>query len=89
MANGKVFLPTDAPWYNDLVAEMLRFPYGSHDDQVDVLSLFGRRLDEMVKGKPLPKPPEPLRGKTWNDIERESRLRSAGIIPASGYAGGI
>jgi predicted phage terminase large subunit-like protein len=47
MASGKVFFPRRAPWTPDLISEMLRFDAGTHDDQVDVMSLFGRMLDEM------------------------------------------
>jgi predicted phage terminase large subunit-like protein len=47
MSMGKVYFPKGAPWVDDLVSEILRFPAGSHDDQVDVLSLFGRMLDSM------------------------------------------
>jgi hypothetical protein len=50
MAMGKVFVPRDEPWTGDLVHEILRFPSGTHDDQVDVLSLFGRMLDDMHRG---------------------------------------
>ena len=50
MAQGKVLLPR-TEWARKLVAEMLRFPAGKHDDQVDVLALFGRMLDTMIKGK--------------------------------------
>lgn len=34
-ACGNVRLPTDAPWYAAWKSEMLAFPNGSHDDQVD------------------------------------------------------
>jgi predicted phage terminase large subunit-like protein len=34
----KVFLPKDAPWLDELRSEVLAFPYGRHDDQVDALS---------------------------------------------------
>lgn len=44
---GKVFLPRNAGWSADLMAELLSFPAGKYDDQVDVLSLFGRMLDQM------------------------------------------
>lgn len=47
MSQGKVYLPRNAPWTKDLVTELLSFPAGKHDDQVDVLGLFGRMLDDM------------------------------------------
>lgn len=48
MAMGKVYLPSSAPWIGEMMAEMLTFPAGKNDDMVDVLSLFGRMLDDMV-----------------------------------------
>jgi len=33
--NGFVFLPDDAPWLADYLAELTTFPAGRHDDQVD------------------------------------------------------
>ena len=65
---GKVYFPRNAPWINDLVSEMLRFPAGKNDDQVDVLSLFGRMLDKMLKGRQPPVEPDVYRQPTWNDI---------------------
>jgi predicted phage terminase large subunit-like protein len=35
---GDVVLPNKAPWLEDLRAEVLAFPNGRHDDQVDALS---------------------------------------------------
>ncbi len=32
---GQVFLPEDAPWLGDFLDELLAFPRGRHDDQVD------------------------------------------------------
>ncbi len=50
MSMGKVWLPRPerAPWVANLMSELLTFPAGKNDDQVDVLSLFGRILDSMV-----------------------------------------
>ena len=48
---GKLYLPRNAPWTQDLVNEILRFPLGVHDDQVDTLSLIGRMLDRMHEAK--------------------------------------
>lgn len=57
-AHGKVFLPKNAPFTNDLISELLRFPYGAHDDQVDVMGLFGRHL-EAIRG-PYVGTPQPI-----------------------------
>ncbi len=37
---GQVFLPKDAPWLGDFFDELLAFPKGRHDDQVDSVSQF-------------------------------------------------
>jgi predicted phage terminase large subunit-like protein len=37
---GQVYLPKQAPWLGDLEAELLRFPRGRYDDQVDSISQF-------------------------------------------------
>ncbi len=33
--NGQVFLPKDAPWLTDYIQELISFPGGKYDDQVD------------------------------------------------------
>jgi hypothetical protein len=33
-------LPAEAPWRNDFLLELLAFPTGKHDDQVDSVSQF-------------------------------------------------
>jgi predicted phage terminase large subunit-like protein len=45
MATLGLYLPKSAAWRVDLEAELLRFPAGRHDDQVDSLSLVGQLLD--------------------------------------------
>jgi len=37
---GHVLLPESAPWLGDFLVEVLAFPHGRHDDQVDSLSQF-------------------------------------------------
>lgn len=37
---GYVYLPKRAPWLQDFQTEILQFPHGRHDDQVDSLSQF-------------------------------------------------
>jgi predicted phage terminase large subunit-like protein len=36
--SGRVFLPTEAPWLNDLIDELAAFPAAPHDDQVDAFT---------------------------------------------------
>lgn len=49
---GKVFLPVNAPWLADYEAEMLHFPNGTHDDQVDSTS----QLLDYTKKRSSPNP---------------------------------
>ncbi len=53
MSQGKVYFPSTAPWITDLVSELMMFPNGRNDDQVDVLSLFGRMLTTMRSEAPM------------------------------------
>ena len=36
--SGRVFLPRSAPWLEAFKRELVQFPHGTHDDQVDSLS---------------------------------------------------
>ena len=47
MQQGKVYFPY-ASWFTDLKIEMLSFPAGKHDDQVDVMALIGMALGDMA-----------------------------------------
>lgn len=38
--SGRVFLPKRAPWLEELRSELLQFPNGRYDDQVDSMSQF-------------------------------------------------
>lgn len=40
----------NAPFKSDLISEMMSFPVGVHDDQVDALGLVGQLLDKMLSG---------------------------------------
>ena len=37
---GQVFLPAQAEWLDTFLLELLAFPQGKHDDQVDSISQF-------------------------------------------------
>jgi predicted phage terminase large subunit-like protein len=55
MALSGLYLPPEPAWADELRSELLTFPGGRHDDQVDALSLIGLMLDDMVTGR---KPPQ-------------------------------
>ena len=46
MQQGMVFMPRDLHFTGPLVAELLRFPNGVHDDQVDALAWLGLMMTE-------------------------------------------
>lgn len=48
MQQGMVWLPKDAHFTGPLVAELLRFPNGVHDDQVDALAWLGLMMTEFA-----------------------------------------
>lgn len=50
MALEGLYVPFGAPWFADLRSELLSFPAGKHDDQVDALGLVGQLLDKMLSG---------------------------------------
>lgn len=47
MQRRKVHFPRFAPWWRDARAQLLKFPYGAHDDFVDWLSWLGLGLREL------------------------------------------
>jgi hypothetical protein len=51
MALEGLYLPTNKPWAEQLRSELLSFPAGKHDDQVDALGLIGQLLDMIVPGE--------------------------------------
>lgn len=48
---GKVYFLKDAPWVDKLCLELLQFPNGKHDDQVDAFGLIGQLVDKMRHNK--------------------------------------
>jgi predicted phage terminase large subunit-like protein len=70
-------IPKDAPWRAEFESELLRFPAGVHDDQVDAIGLVGQLLDKMLAGvKQTPKTP-PIRDKyARREREREDGAES-------------
>jgi predicted phage terminase large subunit-like protein len=57
MALSGLYVQESAPWFPALRSELLSFPAGKHDDQVDALGLVGQLLDKMLAGDAPKKPP--------------------------------
>jgi predicted phage terminase large subunit-like protein len=55
IATKGLYIQADKPWAATLIAEMMSFPVGVHDDQVDALGLIGQLIDRLFPGKaPVP-----------------------------------
>jgi predicted phage terminase large subunit-like protein len=70
MALEGLYVPAAAPWLADFRTELLSFPAGRHDDQVDAIGLIGQLLDTMVN----PAPRKPLvrqRPDRWDKLFNE------------------
>jgi len=63
MQQGMVSFARNAPWLESLKTEMLRFPAGAHDDQVDSLSW----AVQLVVGRQPPYKPAAPKPKSWLD----------------------
>jgi predicted phage terminase large subunit-like protein len=63
MQQGMVSFASGAPWFDQLQLEMLRFPAGVHDDQVDSLAWA---MHLMVGRQPPVKPKQPQM-RSWKD----------------------
>jgi predicted phage terminase large subunit-like protein len=50
---GHVYLPKDAPWLATFLRELLAFPNGANDDQVDSVSQFLIWMQKVVR-QPIP-----------------------------------
>ena len=49
-----MYLPERAPWLEDFLVEMMQFPFGRHDDQVDSVSQFLAWIDQGVVRRVVP-----------------------------------
>lgn len=79
--NGKVFFPEFATWKSDIIAQLLAFPKGKHDDVVDAFSMAFARLayvdfKEMAKQKML---------EYEDDVDEIMEVGYSGRSSISGY----
>jgi hypothetical protein len=67
MALEALYVQVHAPWYPAFRAELLSFPAGKHDDQVDALGPIGQLLDKMTAYRPPKQDPE-LKGDDYCEL---------------------
>lgn len=72
MALEGLYVPVNAPWYAELRRELLSFPAGKHDDQVDALGLVGQLLDRMMSGQKPKAPVKKADPSGYRDRQRET-----------------
>lgn len=63
MALNGLHVPHLLPWYSGFRSELLTFPTGRNDDQVDALGLVGQLLDRMTSGRKPRPTTKPVRDK--------------------------
>lgn len=77
MAMRGLRIPATAAWRSEFEAELLRFPAGLHDDQVDAIGLVGQLLDKTVGAYRKPREHKEA-GSGYSSVER-SRDDNSGL----------
>lgn len=72
MALEGLYVPDTAAWYPAFRSELLSFPAGKHDDQVDALGLVGQLLDKMTMGSRKAEPAKPQVKGGYTSTQRTS-----------------
>lgn len=83
MRAGGVLFDKRGKWYPEFESELLQFDRGTHDDQVDMMSLFGMFLDQLQTA---PTSKE-IEDEVWYDEHRTSLhdILEEGRSPSTGY----
>jgi len=78
MQQGMVAWPFGAAWFQKCQNEMLAFPAGKHDDQVDALAYIYLMLESMRS----PYIPKPKPKKSWRDRLKAGKTKSKSAMTA-------
>lgn len=68
MRAGGVYFDKRGAWYPEFESEMLQFDRGQHDDQVDMMSLYGMHLDTLQMARS----PKEIEDDLWEEENRTS-----------------
>ena len=73
---GRVWFPQNAPWLGEYEDEMLTFPVGAHDDQVDVTAYAGIELAAgTLRARKIRHEPQTYDERTWAQLEKRERRK--------------
>jgi predicted phage terminase large subunit-like protein len=76
MEAGRVWFPQNAPWLGEYEDEMLTFPVGAHDDQVDVTAYAGIELAAgTLRARKHKREPETMEDRIWAHVEKRNKRR--------------
>lgn len=79
--SGKVKVDTEAPWYEQFMEDLLRFPRGVVDDTVDAFAWLGRLLNKMVEAPT----PEEQEEEDYDEEFSRSGMHLQGRSAVTGY----
>lgn len=83
MEAGRVWLPENAPWLSEYIDELMTFPVGKHDDQVDVTAYACIELARRsVSPRRVHREPVTAADRMWARIEK--REKQAHLHPTLG-----
>jgi predicted phage terminase large subunit-like protein len=70
---GRVYLPDEAQWLDEFLAEVVSFPVAAHDDQVDVLAYAAAELTKRtVRPRHMKKEPNTVDERCWAQLEKRA-----------------
>ena len=73
MALDSLYVSIHAHWFADFFSELLSFPAGKYDDQVDALSLIGQMQTRITRGR-APEPKAKLKVLTVGDPDTQEAI---------------
>ena len=82
MENHRVYFPKRASWLNDFEHELLIFPTGTHDDQVDV---FAYAAKEVLRGVNMAKKPvvhttPTIEEQCWSQVQGKGKVATHPVL---------
>lgn len=76
MRMGAVQFDKETDWYPDFESEMLRFPFGQRDDQVDAAAIVAMALKDMVAAKTTDEIEEEIYQRDMHEYDLDSGMSS-------------